>query len=226
GPEAAAPVREESTSSAVSSEPSNGATNKYAITKKEDAPGYVSRDAAPQQNAPEPERAGAQQTEWPAPPAEVIPFPAPVESSSTPEGSHAPEETIPAELVLEETADAAPSYTIENISAALAESDDAPSHGHYEAPAVDISAPESSTHEELPEAPHAAEMTHIASTKDALSEAVSAVTAKNAQMDAAAIDSVVAKLLEKLQPQIHEALSSGVLRPLVEEILNRERDKK
>jgi CheY-like chemotaxis protein len=212
GPEAAAPVREESTSSTVSSEPSNGATNKYAVTKKEDAPGYVSRDAAPQQNAPEPEPADAQQTEWPAPPAEVIPFPAPVESSSIPEGSHAPE-AAPAEFVLEETSDAAPSYTVENISAALAESDDAPPHGHHEA-------------EELPETSHAAEMTHIASTKDALSEAVSAVTAKNAKMDAATIDSVVAKLLEKLQPQIHEALSNGVLRPLVEEILNRERDKK
>jgi gamma-glutamyl:cysteine ligase YbdK (ATP-grasp superfamily) len=93
---------------------------------------------------------------------------------------------------------------------------------------MEISAPESSAHAEIPEESHGPviETAHAASNEKAISEAVSAVTAKNAEMDAAAIDSVVAKLLEKLQPQIHEALSSGVLRPLVEEILNRERDKK
>jgi hypothetical protein len=227
--ETAAPAQEEPTSSTVSSEPSNGATNRYAITKKEDAPGYVSREAAPRQSAPEPEHAGAQQTEWPAPPAEVIPFPAPVESSSTSTGSHAPEETTPPELVLEETsADAAPSYTVEDISAALAESDSAPSQGHYEAPPVEISARESSVEAEIPEKSEASvmETAHVASTEKTISEAVAAVAAKNTEMDAAAIDSVVAKLLEKLQPQIREALSSGALRPLVEEILNRERDKK
>ena len=225
--EAAAPTQEEQTSSPVSSEPSNGASNKYAITKNADAPGHASREVAPQQNAPEPVH-GAQQTEWPAPPAEVIPFPAPVESSSTSSASRAPEETIPGELVLEETSDAAPSYTVEDISAALAESDDAPSQGRYEAPAVEISAPESSPHAETPEESHGAvmETAQPASTEKVISEAVSAVTAKNPGVDAAAIDSVVAKLLEKLQPQIQEALSSGVLRPLVEEILNRERDKK
>lgn len=216
-PEAAAEVQKEPTSSLVSSEPSNGATNKYAITKKENAPNYVSR---------EPEHAGAQQTEWPAPPAEVIPFPAPVEPSSA--ASQMPEQATPVEPLLEETSDAAPSYTVENISAALAESDDAPSQGHYETPTAEISAPESSAHAETPEKSDAAviETPHAASTEKAISEAVSAATAKNAEMDAAAIDSVVAKLLEKLKPQIHEALSSGTLRPLVEEILNRERDKK
>src|SRR5579864_6985555 len=230
GPEAAAPVQEEQTSSPVSSEPSNGATNKFAITKKEDAPNYVSCEKLPPQNDPEPEHAAAQQTEWPAPPAEVIPFPAPVESSSI--ASHAPEETASAEFLLEETSDAAPSYTVEDISAALAESNSAPSQGHYEvadeAPTAEISAPESAAHAEIPEKSDGAvmETAHPASTEKAVAEAVAAVTAKNAEMDAAAIDSVVAKLLEKLKPQIHEALSSGVLRPLVEEMLNRERDKK
>ncbi len=223
--EAAAPLQEEATASPDSNEPSNGAANKFATTEKEDAPNYASREVAPQQNAPEPEH-GAQQTEWPAPPAEVISFPAPMESSSP--ASQTPEKTTSADIVLEETSDAAPSYTVEDISAALAESDSAPSQGHYEAPAVEISAPESSAPAEVPEEPHAVvmETAHAGSTEKAISEAVSAVTAKNAEMDAAAIDSVVAKLLEKLQPQIHEALSSGVLRPLVEEILNRERDKK
>lgn len=224
--DAAAPVQEEPTSSSVSSEPSNGAANKYAITKKEDAPAYLPHEELPQPTEPETEHAGAQQTEWPAPPAEVIPFPAPVGSSSA--ASHTPEEATLVEPLLEETSDALPSYTVENISAALAESDDAPSQGHYEGPAVEISAPESPAHTEIPEESHAPviETAHAAATEKATSEAVSAVTAKNAEMDAAAIDSVVTKLLEKLQPQIREALSSGVLRPLVEEILNRERDKK
>jgi CheY-like chemotaxis protein len=225
-PEAAAPVHEEPTSSPVSSEPSNGTSNQFAITKMEDAPHYVSRETLPQHSDAGQEHASAQQTEWPAPPAEVIPFPAPVESSST--ASHTPEGAAPADIILEETSDAAGSYTIEDMSAALAESDSAPSQGHYEAPAVEISATESSVEAEIPEKSAASvmETAHAASTEKAISEAVSAVTAKNAEMDAAAIDSVVAKLLEKLQPQIHEALSSGVLRPLVEEMLNRERDKK
>lgn len=232
GHEASAPVQEEPTSSPVSSEPSNGASNKYAITKKEDAPSYAPHEEAPQHKDPEPEHAAAQQTEWPAPPAEVIPFPAPEESSSTSTASRAPEETIPAEPVLEETSDAAPSYTVEDISAALAESDSAPSKGHYEVhdevPAAELSALESSAPAEVPEDSHAAvmETAHPASTEKAVAEAVAAVSAKNAEMDTAAIDSVVAKLLEKLEPQIHEALSNGLLRPLVEEILNRERDKK
>lgn len=234
--EASTPVQEEPTSSTVSSEPSNGASNKFAITKNEDAPSYAPHEELPRQNAPEPEHAAAQQTEWPAPPAEVIPFPAPVESSSTSAASHTPEETTPAEFLLEETSDATPSYTVEDISAALAESDSAPSKGHYgvpdeapdEVPAAKLSAPESSAPAEVPEDSHAAvmETAHPASTEKAVAEAVAAVSAKNAEMDAAAIDSVVAKLLEKLEPQIHEALSNGLLRPLVEEILNRERDKK
>jgi len=225
-PEASAEAQEELTSSPVSSEPSNGTSNQFAITKMEDAPHYVSRETLPQHSDPGQEHASAQQTEWPAPPAEVIPFPAPVESSST--GPKMPEQAAPADLILEETADEASSYTVENISAALAESDNAPSQGHYEATAVEPSATESSVDAEIPEKSDASvmETAHAASTEKAISEAVSAVTAKNAEMDAAAIDSVVGKLLEKLQPQIHEALSSGVLRPLVEEMLNRERDKK
>ncbi len=226
GPETSASAQEEPTLSPVSSEPSNGATNKYAITKKEDAPNYAPRETLPQHSDAGQEHAGAQQTEWPAPPAEVIPFPAPEESSSI--APQVAEQATSPELVLEETSDAATSYAVEDISAALSESDSAPSQGHYEAPPVEISAPESSVEAEIPEKPDASvmETAHVAAAEKTISEAVSAVTAKNAEMDAAAIDSVVAKLLEKLKPQIHEALSNGVLRPLVEEMLNRERDKK
>ncbi len=45
-------------------------------------------------------------------------------------------------------------------------------------------------------------------------------------VDSATVDDVVAKVLQKLEPQIHELLSKGVLRPLVEDMLNREPEKK
>ncbi|MGB6483718.1 MAG: response regulator [Candidatus Acidiferrales bacterium] len=46
------------------------------------------------------------------------------------------------------------------------------------------------------------------------------------QVDQATVDAMVAKVLSKLEPQLHEALANGVLRPLVEELLNQERTKK
>jgi CheY-like chemotaxis protein len=46
------------------------------------------------------------------------------------------------------------------------------------------------------------------------------------QVDQATVDDMVAKVLLKLEPQLHQALANGVLRPLVEELLNQERDKK
>ncbi|MGC1106233.1 MAG: response regulator [Candidatus Acidiferrales bacterium] len=46
------------------------------------------------------------------------------------------------------------------------------------------------------------------------------------QADQATVDAMVAKVLSKLEPQLHEALANGVLRPLVEELLNQERTKK
>lgn len=48
-----------------------------------------------------------------------------------------------------------------------------------------------------------------------------------AAIDAATVDDVVAKVISKLEPQLHQALANGVLRPLVEEVLNQQRrDKK
>ena len=44
--------------------------------------------------------------------------------------------------------------------------------------------------------------------------------------DATTVDAVVEKLLEKLQPQLHELLSQGVLKPLVENLLQQEASKK
>jgi hypothetical protein len=47
-----------------------------------------------------------------------------------------------------------------------------------------------------------------------------------AALDASMVDAVVQKLLERLQPQLHELLSQGVLKPLVENLLQRESEKK
>lgn len=44
--------------------------------------------------------------------------------------------------------------------------------------------------------------------------------------DDATVDDVVAKVISKLEPQLHEALANGVLRPLVEQLLNEKRTKK
>lgn len=45
-------------------------------------------------------------------------------------------------------------------------------------------------------------------------------------VDKATVDDVVAKVISKIEPQLHEALANGVLRPLVEELLNQQREKK
>ncbi len=56
-----------------------------------------------------------------------------------------------------------------------------------------------------------------ASTKDGDSKA---------PVDQATVDDVVAKVISKLEPQLHQVLANGVLRPLVEELLNQQREKK
>lgn len=45
-------------------------------------------------------------------------------------------------------------------------------------------------------------------------------------IDQATVDDVVARVISKLEPQLHQALANGVLRPLVEEVLNQKREKK
>ncbi|HEX4004091.1 MAG TPA: response regulator [Candidatus Acidoferrales bacterium] len=50
--------------------------------------------------------------------------------------------------------------------------------------------------------------------------------AQPSTVDASTVDAVVEKLLEKLQPQLHDLLSQGVLRPLVENLLRQEAAKK
>lgn len=57
-------------------------------------------------------------------------------------------------------------------------------------------------------------------------EAGAKQAASKASVDQAMIDDVVAKVISKLEPQLHQALANGVLRPLVEELLNQQREKK
>jgi hypothetical protein len=40
------------------------------------------------------------------------------------------------------------------------------------------------------------------------------------------VDDVVARVISKLEPQLHQALKDGVLKPLVQELLNEKRGKK
>lgn len=47
-------------------------------------------------------------------------------------------------------------------------------------------------------------------------------SSKQTNMDPATIDSIVAKVVEKLEPQLHQALSQGVLKPLIQELLKGE----
>ena len=47
-------------------------------------------------------------------------------------------------------------------------------------------------------------------------------SSQQAPMDQATIDSIVAKVVEKLEPQLHQALSQGVLKPLIQELLKGE----
>ncbi len=65
-----------------------------------------------------------------------------------------------------------------------------------------------------------------APAESAALEASADETSPRPQADQAAVDDMVAKVLSKLEPQLHQALANGVLRPLVEELLNQERGKK
>ncbi|MFZ0211569.1 MAG: response regulator [Candidatus Acidiferrales bacterium] len=148
-----------------------------------------------------------------APQAEVIPFPAPAEHMQAAEFvplQHAdapvPEFKAPLE---QETAETVQSENAETVEA----SDEiAETSSPDEVAAQSESRTELHTYEGTsPEADHL----------DALPEA-----GTKSGVDSATIDDVVARVLEKLEPQIHQLLSNGVLRPLVEEMLNREPEKK
>lgn len=81
----------------------------------------------------------------------------------------------------------------------------------------------------LPEAPNATASAPAETVAKVVSRAVETPVEKpstKAPIDQATIDDVVAKVISKLEPQLHQALANGVLRPLVEELLTQQRDKK
>jgi len=210
-------------------EPSNGSSTRPSAAKTEDAPSDAPHEE-PLNKDSEPPSVAAQQTEWPAPPAEVIAFRLPAESSSTSALAISNEKTT-AETPAAENQEVSP-YAAEAPRESGMESEELVVEKSHEIP-VEASAPPPVTHEkayeerpadipETPRTPYAAN----AIAENTISEAGPADPAKFAETDAAMVDDVVAKLLEKLEPQIQQALSSAALRPLVEEILQREREKK
>lgn len=228
---APAPVNEPSNNSSI-----NLPTSLLSISPEGTAPPYASHEEPSQHEAssrheersqheePPPrggssqrddrrlESASAQQTDWPAPPAEVIPFPAPAELAPT-STFEIPSDARDAEIIVQETrVQKFATCTAENLNAATVGPEKFAPEKTRETP-TEVSATDSPVHSESQE-------------KESHAEVAGAAPAKPAEMDSAAIDSMVAKLLEKLEPQIHLALSNGVLRPLVEEMLNREREKK
>lgn len=52
------------------------------------------------------------------------------------------------------------------------------------------------------------------------------VAASPSKTDEGLVDDVVARVISKLEPQLHQALKDGVLKPLVQELLNEKRGKK
>lgn len=68
--------------------------------------------------------------------------------------------------------------------------------------------------------------TETVPVKLAVAEPPAADGSSRKELDQATIDDVVARVISKLEPQLHQALANGVLRPLVEELLNQQRDKK
>ena len=62
-----------------------------------------------------------------------------------------------------------------------------------------------------------------AAVEQAVQEVISQPqSSQTPQMDQATLDSIVAKVVEKLEPQLHQALSQGVLKPLIQELLKGE----
>jgi CheY-like chemotaxis protein len=90
-------------------------------------------------------------------------------------------------------------------------------------PSAEVSSPAEEA--PAPEPAYAADEVPVAQA--AVEQAVQEViaqpeSAKQAPMDQATIDSIVARVVEKLEPQLHQALSQGVLRPLIQELLKGE----
>jgi CheY-like chemotaxis protein len=70
------------------------------------------------------------------------------------------------------------------------------------------------------------EVSENAATHSNAVEVPSSEPAPQETLDQATLDDVVAKVISKLEPQLHQALANGVLRPLVEEVLNQQRRNK
>ncbi len=132
---------------------------------------------------------------------------------------------------IEIEASAAPENWFEKLTKAASESHSAAAEApaekmeaHQEemlpAPALSESIESEPADEQIEAAP--AETQHAAEI--AMDEPVA--TPSNSNANDGLVDDVVAKVFSKLEPQLHQALKDGVLKPLVEELLNEKRGKK
>jgi CheY-like chemotaxis protein len=149
-----------------------------------------------------------------APPAEVIPFRAPLDRMPTTEfespSTNAPADGFQAPApLMEEIAEIVQSK--EGVEAA----EGIPASFSTEQPTSGIP---SDRQDEVHR--------YVGTFEEDSETAASPQSAAKPPVDSATIDDVVAKVLEKLEPQIHQMLSEGVLRPLVEDMLNRDSEKK
>lgn len=86
-------------------------------------------------------------------------------------------------------------------------------------------------HSPLEVAPEAPPVPQVATVSHATAEAVPAAAAAappvaHLDIDAAVMEAAVKRVLERLEPHLHEILSNGVLRPLIENALQKELEKK
>src|ERR1700722_8307782 len=94
------------------------------------------------------------------------------------------------------------------------------------AQAADLPSPLETAPEPLPQAaPEAAPDLH-ASPQAPPAAPVAAPPAAHLDIDAAVMEAAVKRVLERLEPHLHEILSNGVLRPLIENALQKELEKK
>ena len=92
--------------------------------------------------------------------------------------------------------------------------------------AADLHSPLETAPEPLPQAaPEAAPDLH-ASPQAPPAAPVAAPPAAHLDIDAAVMEAAVKRVLERLEPHLHEILSNGVLRPLIENALQKELEKK
>ena len=93
-------------------------------------------------------------------------------------------------------------------------------------PAADLHSPLETAPEPPPTPQVAAESHASAEVAEAPAVAAAAQPVAHLDIDAAVMEAAVKRVLERLEPHLHEILSNGVLRPLIENALQKELERK